>query len=142
VEIYVNNEEGALFIDSVRSEEKKEVIRLVEMDFKEEISHLPILVTYGVLTVHQIQEKFEGGGIPIVLISSYRICREKGPHWVVVTGFDERYIYCHDPFVDDELDKTVTDCVNLPILKKDFERMARYGKAGQKAVLIIKSNSQ
>jgi hypothetical protein len=26
----------------------------------------------------------------------------------------------------------------MPILKTDFERMARYGKAGQKAVLIIK----
>jgi hypothetical protein len=26
----------------------------------------------------------------------------------------------------------------MPILKKDFERMARYGKAGQQAVLILK----
>jgi hypothetical protein len=28
--------------------------------------------------------------------------------------------------------------MNMPILKVDFERMARYGKAGQKAVLIIR----
>ena len=86
----------------------------------------------------QIQEKFLAGGIPIVLISSYRIYHEKFPHWVVVTGFDARYIYVHDSFVDTEVGKSVTDCVNMPILKKDFERMARYGKAGQKAVLIIK----
>jgi hypothetical protein len=56
----------------------------------------------------------------------------------VVTGFDEKYIYVHDPYVDHESGKTATDCINMPILKKDFERMARYGKAGQQAVLILK----
>ena len=55
----------------------------------------------------------------------------------MVTGFDEKYIYVHDPFVDYESQKTQTDCINMPILKKDFEHMAKYGKAGQKAVLII-----
>ena len=56
----------------------------------------------------------------------------------MVTGFDEKYIYVHDPYVDHESGKTATDCINMPILKKDFERMARYGKAGQQAVLILK----
>ena len=40
--------------------------------------------------------------------------------------------------MDREAGKTATDCINMPILKKDFERMARYGKAGQQAVLILK----
>ena len=48
----------------------------------------------------------------------------------------------HDPLVDKEMGKTVTDCVNMPILRKDFERMARYGKAAQKAVLILKRRTQ
>ncbi len=137
VEVYVN-ESGALFIDSVRNPEKKEVMRIVQEDFVEEIRRLPIRLTYGALTVAEIQEKFEEGGIPIVLISSYRIYHEKFPHWVVVTGFDDRYIYVHDPYVDYEFEKSPTDCINMPILKKDFERMARYGKAGQKAVLVLK----
>jgi hypothetical protein len=42
--------------------------------------------------------------------------------------------------VDYESQKTQTDCINMPILKKDFELMAKYGKAGQKAVLIIQKN--
>ena len=33
--------------------------------------------------------------------------------------------------------KTETDCVNMPILQKDFDQMARYGKSGQRAVLIL-----
>jgi ribosomal-protein-alanine acetyltransferase len=137
VEIYVK-EPGVLFVDSVRSEEKKEVMRLVQEDFIGELEKLPVKLSHRALRVNQIHKKFEAGGIPIVLISSYRIYREKFPHWVVVTGFDEKYVYVHDPYVDHEAGKTVTDCLNMPILKKDFERMARYGKAGQQAVLILK----
>lgn len=141
VEIYVNAE-GAFFVDSVRDPEKKEVMRLVQEDFLNELSNIPVKIHYGLMGVNALQGKFEKGGIPIVLISSYRIYREKSPHWVVVTGFDERFIYVHDPLVDKEMGKTITDCVNMPILRKDFERMARYGKAGQKAVLILKKRAQ
>ncbi len=141
VEIHVN-EIGSLFVDSVRNREKKEVIRLVHEDFVEEIGRHQIQLTHGALNVQQLQEKFEEGGIAIVLISSYRIYHEKFPHWVVVTGFDERFIYVHDPYIDSEEGKTLTDCVNMPILKKDFERMARYGKAGQKAVVILRRHKR
>jgi ribosomal-protein-alanine acetyltransferase len=141
VEIYVK-EPGVLFVDSVRSEEKKEVMRLVQEDFIGELAKLPVKLSHRALRVHEIQKKFESGGMPIVLISSYRIYREKFPHWVVVTGFDEKYIYVHDPYVDYEAGKTATDCINMPILKKDFERMARYGKAGQEAALILKRRSR
>jgi len=137
VEIYVNDER-ALFVDSVRSDEKKEVMRLVQEDFIEEVNRLSITINYRALGLVEMYDKFDKGGVPIVLISSYRIYHEKFPHWVVVTGYDDRYIYVHDPFVDYEVGKTSTDCVDMPILSADFQRMARYGKAGQKAVLILK----
>ncbi len=140
VEIFVNDD-AALFVDSVRSDEKKEVIRLVQEDFIDEIRHSPIRVSYGILSVAELQRHFEEGGIPVVLISSYRIYREKFPHWVVVTGFDDRFIYVHDPLVDTESGETATDSINMPILKKDFERMARYGKTSQRAALIIKNKA-
>lgn len=136
VEIYVNGK-SVMFVDSVRSEEKKEVMRLVQEDFIAELKKMPVKIHFGVLSVQAIQRKFEVGGIPIVLISSYPMYGEKSPHWVVVTGFDEKYIYVHDPYVDHEAGKLSLDSINMPILKKDFERMARYGKAAQKAVLII-----
>ena len=138
VDIYVN-EVGALFIHSVRSFYKKEVIRLVQEDFLAEIAVLPITLTYTSLTVAELKAHFEAGAIPIVLISSYRLYKEKFPHWVVVTGFDDKYIYVHDPFVDEESEETLTDCINMPILQKDFECMARYGKSAQKAILMIKA---
>ncbi len=136
VEVYVNDE-GALFVDSVRSEEKKEVIRLVQEDFLEELASKPIPVHYRQLSLQETKEKFDAGAIPVVLISSYRIYKEKFPHWVVITGFDDRFVYVHDPYVDVEKGKTDTDCMSMPILQKDFERMARYGKSGLRAALII-----
>lgn len=137
VEIFVN-EVGVFLEDSVRSPEKKEVMRLVQEDFIDEIRELPIGLYYGKLGVDQVQEKFEAGGIPIVLISSYRIYGERAPHWVVVTGFDDHYVYVHDPFVDYEEGESVADSVNMPIPRREFQRMARYGKTGQKAVLIVR----
>ncbi len=137
VELY-RSEASTLFIDSVRSDEKKEVMRLVQEDMLHEISSLPIKVEYASLSVDALQKKFDEGGILIVLISLYRIYKEKIPHWVVVTGFDTHYVYAHDSYINPDGDRTVTDSVNMPIPKADFARMSRYGRSGQKAVLIIK----
>jgi uncharacterized protein YvpB len=98
-----------MFVNSVHSEEKKEVVALVQEDFRPEItaSRIP----------HHEREKF--------------------PHWVVVTGFDERFVYIHDPYVDYESGKNTVDCMNLPVAKDKFARMARYGRSGYKACLIL-----
>jgi predicted double-glycine peptidase len=136
VDMYIS-EKGPLFLDSVRSAEKKEVMRLVQEDFVSELKRLPVNIAYKTINVNTLQKKFEQGGIPVVLISSYQIYHEKFPHWVVVTGFDEKYIYVHDPYVDYDAGKTSIDCMNMPIPRKAFESMARYGKAAQKAVLIL-----
>jgi ribosomal protein S18 acetylase RimI-like enzyme len=138
VDLFISEDPHTFLVDSVRSIEKKEVMRLVQEDFWDQILKLPITVHEGSLSIDEMEEEFTEGGIPIILISSYQIYREKFPHWVVVTGFDDKYIYCHDPFVDYDMEKSPLDCINMPILKKDFEKMARYGKSVQKAALIIK----
>lgn len=136
VRVYVK-EGGTMFIDSVRSEEKKEVIRLVEKDFLQEIRQARIPLSYNSLTVDRMVAALREGAIPVILISSYRIYKEKFPHWVVVTGSDDRFIYVHDPYIDEEKGKTVTDCVNMPIGRHEFERMTRYGRSGQRAALLV-----
>ena len=136
LEIHVN-EDGIFLVDSVRSPEKKEVMRLVQEDWIEELRHLPIPIQRGSLGVDELRKKNEAGGIPVVLISSYRIYGERFPHWVVVTGFDDHHVYVHDPLVNVDQGATIADSVNLPIPHREFQRMARYGKAAQKAVLIL-----
>ncbi len=139
VELYVKDD-APMFVDSVRSEDKKEVIRLVQEDFIGKIHEVGIRVHYSRFGVEEMQRHFDAGAIPVVLISSYRIYHEKFPHWVVVTGFDNRFVYVHDSFVDYDMDKTRVDCINMPILKSDFDRMARYGRQAHRAVLILRPN--
>lgn len=137
VDLYLS-ETGTLFVDSVRSETKKRVIRLVQEDFRAQLLGTPVNVMYTPLTLETMREHFEAGGIPVVLVSTYRFVREKQPHWVVVTGFDAKYVYMHDPDVDDEEGKTPTECMQIPVPLQDFDRIARYGRSRLKAALIIK----
>lgn len=130
-------QDGPMFMDSVRSAEKKEVMQLVQEDFIEQVDALQIPVTRSSARVADLEAAVAAGGIPLVLISSYRIYREKFPHWVVVTGIDARFVYMTDPYVDEEAGKTETDCINMPVPRAVFDRMARYGKSGQRAVIII-----
>lgn len=136
VEIFVSDAANFL-VDSVRSDLKKEVIRLVQEDFLDELRTHSVPIHFTPLRVTELKSRFESGGIPVVLISSYRIYGEKFPHWVVVTGFDEHFVYVHDPFIDYEQGETALDSINMPILQREFEHMTRYGRAGLKAVLIV-----
>jgi hypothetical protein len=131
------SDDGAPFLDGVRSEDKKAVIRLVHDDMREEIAATGIRITITSLTTADLAVHIADGAVPVVLVSSYRIQRTKSPHWVVVTGLDDRFCYLHDPFFKPEQDKSAMDCVDMPVRRAVFERMARYGKAQLRAVLLL-----
>ncbi|MCG6942464.1 MAG: GNAT family N-acetyltransferase/peptidase C39 family protein [Thiohalocapsa sp.] len=135
-EVFVNDR-GVPLIDSVRSPEKKEVMRLVHEDMLAETARAGIPITYGTLGLDALEARFAAGAVPLVLISSYRIYAEKFPHWVVVTGFDRSFVYVHDPFVDYEQGESPLDSMNMPIQQAEFRRMARYGRAGLQAVVLV-----
>ena len=129
------------FADSVRSPVKKEVIQLVQKGFIRELRNRGVPIRHKAVTLAELGRRMEGGAIPIVLISSYRIYGDKAPHWVVVTGCDERFVRVHDPYVDTEAGETVVDSHNMPILHREFSRMTRYGRAGLKAVIFVEQGA-
>lgn len=137
VELYTNDR-GVPFVDTVRSEMKRGVIIQVHREFLGELAKTPITVTHRALSLADMREKFEAGAIPIVLVSSYQFDRRKELHWVVVTGFDDKYVYVHDPYVDVAEAKSQTDRMHIPVPQRTFDRMARYGKQHKKAALIIR----
>lgn len=137
VEVYTRGV-GTFLGDSVRSDEKKEVMRLVQEDMEAELARLGVPLHEGALSLATVEAHHEAGAIALVLISSYRLYGERLPHWVVVTGFDEHFVYTHDPFVDVELGETPVDSIDVPILRREFERMARYGRAGVRAVVLVR----
>lgn len=137
VEVYTNGERR-LFIDSVRSEQKKEVIQLVQSDFRAQLAKEGVPVTRRKVVAGDFVAMLKEGNVPLVLVSSYRFYAQKFPHWVVLTGCDERFIYLHDPYIDFETEKTATDCTNIPVTHEEFDRMAQYGAARLRAAVVIK----
>ncbi|QIK36777.1 GNAT family N-acetyltransferase [Caldichromatium japonicum] len=135
-EVYVNDT-GVPLVDSVRSPEKKEVMRLVHEDMLTEAAQRGIPIHYQTLAIPELQQRWDAGTVPLVLISSYRIYGERFPHWVVITGFDEHFVYVHDPYVDTASGKTVLDSIDMPIQRDEFSRMARYGRVRLQAALLI-----
>ena len=136
VELFVQ-ESGPFLVDTVRSEAKKEVMRVVEEDYLDQIAAAGITVHTRRIGFDEVRQRFEAGAIPLLLISSHRIYEERFPHWLVLTGFDRDFVYAHDPFVDEDEGERVADSINMPIARRELERMARYGRTGQRAVLVI-----
>jgi ribosomal protein S18 acetylase RimI-like enzyme len=135
VELFVNDE-GPPFLDTVRTPDKKEVIRLVHQEFLEEIRRTDIQVHRQPLSADELSARVAAGAIPVVMISQYRIYGDKEPHWIIVSGCDQRFIYAHDPYISDA-HVTTTDRVSIPILRREFELMARYGRSRLQAAIIV-----
>lgn len=143
-ELYVTEEER-LFVDSVRDPQKKEVIRLVLQDFRGQARKAGLAVHRRGISLPEIEAALDRGAIPVVLISSYALTGEKAPHWVAVTGHDDRFVYFHDPDPDPALApdpgsgalRTRFDCMNVPVPRESFLRIARYGASRLRAAVVI-----
>jgi ribosomal protein S18 acetylase RimI-like enzyme len=136
VEMFLSDD-GVQFVDSVRDPVKKEVMRLVQEDMLEQAAALKLPISYGGLSLDDMQKAYDDGAIPVVLISSWLIYGEKFPHWITVTGIDEHFVFAHDPFIDYDAGETQMDSVHMPIPREQFDRMTRYGKARLQAALLL-----
>ncbi|HTN34295.1 MAG TPA: GNAT family N-acetyltransferase/peptidase C39 family protein [Marinobacter sp.] len=121
------NMEGALFKDTVRSEEKKRVLELVHQGFLHDISQTGIELHHNPLTIEGLEEALYQGRIPIILISTWQLNRSRVPHWVTVCAIDDQFVYLHDPEIDTKDGETIADKQYLPIDRRVFEKIARYG---------------
>ncbi|MFN4088167.1 MAG: GNAT family N-acetyltransferase/peptidase C39 family protein [Alphaproteobacteria bacterium] len=128
---------GLLFLDSVRSAEKREVMRLVQEDFRAAAAEAGIPAFERGLGSRDLIAAREAGAVPIVLVSSWRLYGAREPHWVVVAGHDERFIYIHDPYVNYEEHRTPSDGANVPVAHGEFDRMARWGSRRVRAAVIV-----
>lgn len=134
-EVWIS-EKDALFVDGVRSTAKKELLELVHNDFvaAAKAAHLP--VHYREVTQQLLTREMKNGAIPIVMISSWQMDSKRSPHWVVLSAFDEDFLYLHDP--DPSGLQTEMDCQYLPVARADFARMARFGKNRLRTALVVR----
>ncbi|MGO4123133.1 peptidase C39 family protein [Inquilinus sp. YAF38] len=136
------SDDSILFLDGVRSPDKKAVMTVVQEDFRMRCARRRIEVEHRALGLPEMCGLIGEGAIPIVLISLFRGYGEKNPHWVVANGFDERFIYVHDPWVAVTEMESASTKANLPIPRREFERMARYGRTQLRAAVVLSRKAQ
>lgn len=122
------SKEGALFKDTVRNDDKKRVLELVHEGFMHDLGQTGIELHHDPLTLENMEQSLKSGQIPIILISTWQLNRSRVPHWVTVCAVDEQFVYLHDPEIDIDAGEAVADKQYLPIDRRVFDQMARYGK--------------
>ena len=136
VTLYINQEE-APFLDGVRDEEKKSVIQEVHDDFIKEIKTTGIKIKVQNLESAELDRILQSGHPIIALISTWRLNRNKAPHWVYVTASDDEFVYINDPDINDDPHLTQTDYIHVPIDKSIFREMARFGQKRLRCLIEI-----
>jgi ribosomal protein S18 acetylase RimI-like enzyme len=133
----VVSDPGVHMVDTVRSAEKQEVMRLVQADMEAECRAADIAVEVRPLTLEELERRFAADEIPVILISSWQIYEERVPHWVAVTGFDDHFVYVNDPWLDAEEGEVLADVINMPIGRQLFRKMSRFGRRGLQTAVFV-----
>lgn len=121
-----------LFTRSVRDAMKKSVIERVESDFRAELSAGGTPIFQTPVSPRRVAEHLACGGVPIVLTSLWRLHGEKGPHWVVVTGFDGAVFRIFDP-----IGAAGGGDPGISVSVDEFRRITRYGQRRHTAAVIL-----
>jgi hypothetical protein len=132
----VMNRKEVLFVEGVRSAHKKEIMGVVDRQFRRKAEQAGIPVLHVDVTPRRIEEWIRRGLAVVVLISTYRTTGSKTPHWVTVTAVDDLCLYVHDPDPDDETQGEL-DCRDIPIAREDFGRMSVFGRSRLRAAVVI-----
>ena len=131
------NQAGVPFIAGVRNPDKKAVIELVHEDFLTRIKDTDIRISVRGFKSDQLKMLLHSGHAMIALISTWRLNRNKAPHWVFVAGADEYFVYINDPDISDGPWQSETDYILVPIGIQEFVKMASFGQSRLRALLIF-----
>jgi hypothetical protein len=123
----------AMFVESVRDPRKKEVIELVDSDFRAEFAATSQRMARTPVSPAQLIEHLHQARVPLVLISLLRLHGERGAHWVVVTGFDGHVFRILDPMAAPMPGADP----GIAISVDEFKRITRYGRRRQSAAVIL-----
>ncbi len=136
-ELFVSHEQ-AMFVDTVRNLEKKKIIALVQSDFEKKLTQKKVKVHRKRLTLNDLKSVLKEGGIPIVLISTHHFDNNRIPHWVVVTAYDEHFVYIHDPDQDISGEhEGLISKTHIPVPEDQFIKALRWGKDAMSATVVV-----
>jgi len=136
VTLHINQAE-APFLDGVRNQQKKSIIQLVHEDFLTQIKATDIRLNVDTLESEDVDRILNSGAPVVALISTWRLNRNKAPHWVYVASADDEFVYINDSDISDDPHATQTDYIQVPIDRTVFRDMARFGQKRLRCLLVI-----
>jgi ribosomal protein S18 acetylase RimI-like enzyme len=136
-EVWVSHP-GPYFLDGVRSEQKRRVMRVGQAEFRREADELKVPVHLTPLAESVLMDALNSSASAIVLVTGYRMLRRRVPHWVFAYGQAGGAILIHDPAA--ELDETgnARSAESFAIPLPAFARMSRYGREDLRAAILIR----
>lgn len=132
----LTSSEQTPFVKSVRPPVKREVIRIVHHDVRRKALAAGVSSAVYNFAPEDLISMLHRGMVPILLISTYRLTGDREPHWVVVTGFDEKNFYIHDPDIESYRHNR-SRARNQRIPRLEFQKMSRYGTESYRCAVII-----
>ncbi|EGQ7930839.1 GNAT family N-acetyltransferase [Vibrio vulnificus] len=123
------------FIDSVRDENKKQVIEIVHQDFCQQLEEYPVSTIEAPPSQSQLEEWISMGASVLLLISTYRFNGSKEPHWVLLSGMSERFFFIHDPHAESEEEAMAS--AHVTVSKKALAQIIGFGKQKHTACVVI-----
>lgn len=136
-EIYVSRP-GPYFLDTVRSEDARRVMRQVQAEFHREAGELSIPTHLTPLRESVLINAFETGAAAVVLVSGYRMVRRRIPHWVFAFGRQGANILLHDPAArrDSQGRALAPETYSVPWTK--FDNMMRLNRENLRAAVMVR----
>ncbi|MQX36220.1 GNAT family N-acetyltransferase/peptidase C39 family protein [Roseospira navarrensis] len=125
------------FLDSVRDPDKREIMALTQVDFREQAEAAGLPVTESALSMEDLRAALDAGRVAVLLVSHYRMLGTRTPHWVLAFGHDGRRVFVHDPWVEPDDLETPLAAADLPIPWSELDRMARFGRDRLQAALVL-----
>lgn len=137
VQIYLNKD-GPLFTDTVRSEQKKQILQRVHQSYHRKVEAAALPVYIEDITITDIHRLLEQGWLLVVLISTWQFDKSKAPHWVVVCAADDHFVYLNDPDTEDLPWLSSSERRYIPVSHHTFIKSFSYGKNRLKAAVAIR----
>ncbi|TVP59248.1 MAG: GNAT family N-acetyltransferase [Halomonadaceae bacterium] len=128
----------APFMDGVRSNEKQDIIQLAHTTFLLDCQQAGVELATRDLTLKDIPPLLAEGWSILVLISTWRMNRNKAPHWVWLVDMDDHHAYFNDPDIDQDDHQSALDNQFMPVMLEELDAMTRYGKRRYRAAVLIR----
>ena len=126
------------FLDTVRSEDKRRVMRLTQQEFQREAGELGIATHLTPLGESALITALDSGASAIVLVAGYRMLRRRVPHWVFAFGHEARYILVHDPAAQGDEKGVPIAAETYAVPRSLFGQMTRFGRDNLNATILIR----